>query len=160
VVVFISQSYAKSRWTELERRAAQAAAQQRQRPYILPILLDDTDISTFLSTTAYFDWSQHGAVRIAEAILKRLGRMINDKDDAELLRIPEGEFKMGSDEEPTDRTPTHKIWLDSFYIYKNPVTYGQYAKFCEAIGRNINQLRSVMEDLKPSEDHPIVGVDW
>ena len=100
------------------------------------------------------------------------GLIINPKDDAEMIRIPEGEFLMGSSEEqidawirvyPNDRRdyftseiPRHKVYLDTYYIYKNDVTVLQYRKFCLATGRQMAQA--------PvwgwQDDHPVVNVSW
>jgi sulfatase modifying factor 1 len=159
VVMFISQFYPKKFWTDIELKAAQSAASQRETPYILPVRLDDTAAAGILSTVGYMDWCEKGAHRIANIILKKLGRMINEKDNAELILIPQAEFTMGSTKGPKARMPEHKVWLDSFYIYKNPVTYGQYFKFCEET-RLHQPAKWVMEDLRPEADHPIVGVTW
>ena len=159
VVMFISKHYPEKVWTNLERKAAQATALQRSTPYILPVRLDDTAVAGILLTTGYMDWAEKGPDSIADLVMKKLGRIINEKDGAELILIPQGEFIMGSMKEPKDRMSEHTVWLDSFYIYKNPVTYGQYLTFCKATG-NYPSAREVMEELEPEDGHPLVGVNW
>jgi formylglycine-generating enzyme required for sulfatase activity len=55
-----------------------------------------------------------------------------------------------------DEKPTHKVSLDSYYIYKMPVTVKQYLAFCAATG--------YAQPEKPpwgwQDDHPIVNVSW
>ncbi len=59
---------------------------------------------------------------------------INEIDGAELIWIPAGEFVRGSDKY-ADEMPKKKVHLDGYWIYKYPVTLGQYKKFCEAAGQ-------------------------
>ncbi len=56
---------------------------------------------------------------------------INEKDQAEIVLIPAGDFLMGSDED-TDpyywgaEGPSHRVFLDGYWIYRNEVTNGMY----------------------------------
>lgn len=97
---------------------------------------------------------------------------INPRDGAEMVLIPAGEFTMGSTSAEIEallrsnasylwkwfacEMPQHKVYLDSYYIYKTPVTVKQYLAFCAATGH--------AKPLEPSwgwrEDHPIVNVSW
>ncbi len=52
-VMLISKYYADKSWTNHERQAAQERAFKENRPYILPIKIDDTEIPGILSTTGY-----------------------------------------------------------------------------------------------------------
>ena len=78
---------------------------------------------------------------------------INAKDGAEMVWIPAGEFLMGSTDEDiaqlvhgnsklkaewlSDEKPQRKVFLDGYWIYKNPVTVAQYRKFCTSWGRRM-----------------------
>jgi formylglycine-generating enzyme required for sulfatase activity len=56
--------------------------------------------------------------------------VVSEKDGMVLLPVPEGEFKMGSnDEDP----PLHTVWLDAFWIDRTEVTNALYIK-CVAGG--------------------------
>jgi formylglycine-generating enzyme required for sulfatase activity len=74
-----------------------------------------------------------------------------------MVLIPAGPFLMGSNHGKPDEKPRRKVTLDAYYIYKRPVTVGQYRKFCTATKR-------AMPDEQPrggwKEDHPITGVSW
>ena len=54
-VMFVSEHYARKLWTNHERQSAQARAFQESGAYILPILLDDTEIPGILPTVGYLD---------------------------------------------------------------------------------------------------------
>ncbi len=54
-VMLISRYYADKSWTNHERKAAQERAFKENRPYILPIKIDDTEIPGMLSTTGYLN---------------------------------------------------------------------------------------------------------
>jgi sulfatase modifying factor 1 len=73
----------------------------------------------------------------------------------EMILIPAGEFIMGSNDRDNEK-PVHKVFLDSYYIMKTPVTVKQYKTFCTATGRALPK--------KPhwgwKADHPMVRVSW
>ncbi len=64
---------------------------------------------------------------------------LNGKDGAELVYIPAGEFLMGSDP-GTDpyfygaRGPSHRVYLDEYWIYRTEVTNAMYQLCTEAKG--------------------------
>jgi formylglycine-generating enzyme required for sulfatase activity len=80
----------------------------------------------------------------------------NPRDGAELVWIPAGAFTMGSDMGERRERPAHRVIVDGFWIYKTPVTVGQYRRFYAELGRH---LRS-----EPPwgwhEEHPMVNVIW
>jgi sulfatase modifying factor 1 len=60
-----------------------------------------------------------------------------EKDGAIVVRIPGGEFQMGSPEsegEPSEHPP-HAVRVDGFLLDKTEVTWGQYKRFMAASGR-------------------------
>lgn len=63
---------------------------------------------------------------------------VNERDGAELVWVPAGEFLRGSPEGvgAGDERPQKKTHLDGFWIYKHPVTLAQYRKYCEATGKD------------------------
>jgi formylglycine-generating enzyme required for sulfatase activity len=78
-----------------------------------------------------------------------------ERDDAVMVRVPEGEFIMGNLK--TERQPLpHKVQVSSFLIDKTPVTWGQYEKFSQETSR----------PLPPEpywgihDDHPVSFVTW
>jgi sulfatase modifying factor 1 len=73
---------------------------------------------------------------------------INERDGAEMVWVPEGEFLMGDDR--------RRVHLDGYWINKYPVTVEQYLAFCEATGHN----RPVKPAWGWRHDHPIVAVSW
>jgi len=97
---------------------------------------------------------------------------INEKDGAEMVLIPAGEFLMGTSEEelaawlqahPADQRgyftvemPQHMVYLDDYYMYKTEVTVAQYREFCQTTGRAMPPE----PDWKWQDTHPIVNVAW
>ena len=80
----------------------------------------------------------------------------NRKDGAELVWVPPGEFMMGSDDGERREKPIHRVVLDGYWIYKHPVTVGQYRLFCAATGRALRHA----PPWGWQEEHPIVNVSW
>lgn len=74
-----------------------------------------------------------------------------------MVLIPAGEFWMGSPEARGrgDEHPHHQVWVESFYMDKNLVTFDLFDKFCEQTKRQ-----------KPDDsgwgrgDRPVIGVSW
>jgi formylglycine-generating enzyme required for sulfatase activity len=50
------------------------------------------------------------------------------------VRIPAGEFLMGSDDSDEDERPVHPVYLDEFYLAAKPVTNAEYARFVAETG--------------------------
>ena len=83
-----------------------------------------------------------------------------------LIRVPAGEFQMGSADGEDDEKPVHSVKLDEYLIGKCEVTNAQYRAFVKATGRK--------HPIQPDDgcgypdyfgdskydDHPVVGVTW
>jgi formylglycine-generating enzyme required for sulfatase activity/Flp pilus assembly protein TadD len=76
----------------------------------------------------------------------------------ELIRVPAGEFLMGSDPakdeaSQPDEQPQHRVYVSEFYIGKYPITNAQFAAFAKAMQRQV--------DIPPGkENHPVDEVSW
>jgi formylglycine-generating enzyme required for sulfatase activity len=94
----------------------------------------------------------------------------------EMVRIPAGPFRMGSDDGPADERPAHVVSLAAFSIDRLPVTNAHFAVFLDAAGtRNAAGERLYDEDdsdarIHPRdgkwsadpgfENHPVLEVSW
>lgn len=83
--------------------------------------------------------------------------IVNETDGTELIRIPAGEFLMGSDARDNER-PQQSVHLDEYFIAKYPVTNGQYWKFIEEAGRDEPYYWDDKRFNRPNQ--PVVGVTW
>ncbi|MEZ6187014.1 MAG: bifunctional serine/threonine-protein kinase/formylglycine-generating enzyme family protein [Planctomycetota bacterium] len=102
-----------------------------------------------------------------------------DVDQAPMVRLPAGTFTMGS-AEASDEMPPRRVTLPAFLIDRVPVTVGRYRRFLESIeaegAPRIPLIRRLFggdkdhrpsgwgsaefHELCPTDDHPIVLVDW
>lgn len=82
----------------------------------------------------------------------------------ELIRIPAGEFIMGSDPEERsaskEETPKHNVYVDDFYIDRFPITCSQYEVF---VRNTINKppadwYEGKLDKLR--KYYPVVHVSW
>ena len=82
--------------------------------------------------------------------------MINEKDGAELVYVPAGEFLMGSEDRYAwgDEAPEHTVYLDAYWIYKHEVTNAQYRQ-CIEEGVCNGSLSRYSEN-----DYPAVYISW
>lgn len=71
-VIFISTHYATKRWTNHERRSAQARALRQQTEYVLPARFDDIDVPGLPETVGYVDLNQLTPEQFADLILVKL----------------------------------------------------------------------------------------
>jgi formylglycine-generating enzyme required for sulfatase activity len=83
---------------------------------------------------------------------------IHAKDGTHLIRIPAGEFWMGSDDGPENERPRHRVHLDEFYIARHPVTNAQYAKFIKETGHREPYYWNEKRFNQPNQ--PVVAVSW
>lgn len=107
-------------------------------------------VAFFLSGCAIYEKPQ--------AVTSKEQREITGKDGKIMVLIPAGEFTMGSPEGKGyyNEHPSHKVYLDAYYIDKYEVTVAQYRKFCEATGRSMPK----MPRWGWIDNHPIVKVTW
>ncbi len=95
-----------------------------------------------------------------------------------LIKIPAGEFEMGSNsiDALDNESPAHRVYLDTYYIERYPVTCSQYRLFMEAEGYSNPllwsqagwqwlQIAQVNQPLYWHDDsawdnHPVCGVSW
>lgn len=78
-MIFCSKYYSKKKWAVLEKRSAKAAQFDNGRyDYILPILLDDTEIPGILKTSGYLDARELSSEKIVEIFLEKLNNFKED----------------------------------------------------------------------------------
>ena len=82
--------------------------------------------------------------------------LINEKDGAELVYVPAGEFLMGSEdaEAYSDEAPEHTVYLDAYWIYKYEVMNEQYRQCIEdgVCSGNLSDY--------PENDYPAENISW
>ena len=49
----------------------------------------------------------------------------------DMIRLPGGTFRMGSDKHYPEEAPVHRVTVDPFWIYATPVTNAQFRKFVQ-----------------------------
>lgn len=76
----------------------------------------------------------------------------------EWVKIPGGEFMMGSEAWP-DAKPVHRVVVKAFEMAKSPVTNRQY-RACVAAGACAPQPRGCAAERFSGDDQPAVCADW
>jgi len=142
---------------ERERKREREAREADDRAYELA-KLSDTDGAYNEYLSAYPN-GEH-----AQEARNRMRR--------QMMLIPAGEFRMGSNDGEEDEKPVHTVYLDAYYIDIYEITNLQFKKFLEAnpqwrkdrIDRKYHNY--YLEDWNginyPSgkADHPVVYVSW
>lgn len=75
-----------------------------------------------------------------------------------MVYIPAGYFTMGSDEHEENETPSHKVFLNGFFIDKYEVRNSEYALFLQAA--NHKKPKYWNDSRYNAPDQPVVGVSW
>jgi serine/threonine-protein kinase len=83
----------------------------------------------------------------------------------EFVRVPAGEFLMGSDKAidkkaSQNECPQHKVFLDEYLIGKHPVTNLQYQVFVQSTGHQAPPHWERGQIPRDKEQHPVVYVSW
>lgn len=76
-VMLISKHYPLKKWTEVERTSVQQHALRDANEYILPVQLDDTEVTGITEATGYRDLRQHAL----ESIVNLLGQKLAETRD-------------------------------------------------------------------------------
>jgi formylglycine-generating enzyme required for sulfatase activity len=72
---------------------------------------------------------------LVETSVKTLTRAaISEADPEDMIHIPGGTFRMGSDRHYPEEAPVHRVAVDAFWIDRTPVTNRQFRQFVEATG--------------------------
>ena len=101
------------------------------------------------------------AASASERVVLRL-----DKDlEMEFIRIPAGEFLMGSDQEKDlwagfTEVPQHRVNLSEYWMGRTPVTNAQYAVFTLSTGAKAPEHWRSNQPPQALLDHPVVFVSW
>ena len=61
-------------------------------------------------------------------------RLPDDVKTGEMVFIPGGTFRMGSDHHYPEEAPSHRVSVDGFWIDRTPVTNRQFKQFVNATG--------------------------
>jgi formylglycine-generating enzyme required for sulfatase activity len=77
---------------------------------------------------------------------------------AEVVAIPGGWFRMGSDEGRPDERPVHDVFVTGFHLGRTPVTRAEYAPFLSATGTAPPPWWDTPAFGDPEQ--PVVGVTW
>jgi formylglycine-generating enzyme required for sulfatase activity len=76
----------------------------------------------------------------------------------EMTAVPAGWFWMGSEDGEQDEKPIHRVWLDSFFIDRFPVTNAQYDVFLNDAGY---EKPLYWDDGRCNDpNQPVVGISW
>jgi eukaryotic-like serine/threonine-protein kinase len=127
--------------------------------------------------------------RIVRVQGERMTVTLVDGVEMELVRVPGGEFPMGSDKKKDpnadgDEQPQHTICLDEYWMGQYPVTVVQFAAFVRASGYRTTaeekgtgwgwtgkkweeikgadwqHPRGPQSDVKDKQSHPVTQVSW
>lgn len=86
------------------------------------------------------------------------GAITWEKDGAEMVLIPAGEFQMGIPTRKNERLPPYSIQVNGFYIDTHEVTLAQYEEFLKRTGHR--PLPEETYDHAPAPNYPVVNVTW
>ena len=57
-----------------------------------------------------------------------------DSNSSDMIFVPGGTFRMGSDKHYPEEAPVHRVTVDGFWMDRTPVTNKQFKKFVQATG--------------------------
>ncbi|MGW6376141.1 TIR domain-containing protein [Rhodococcus sp. NPDC055112] len=149
VVMFISKEYADKEWTRLERRAALAKRLSTQGAYILPVLLDTTqldEVAGLLKSIGYLDGLMLGAPGVIDCLNKKLEKAW-DAERVAYDRTPASEDEGGDDELPVFGTVVDDQEGLTKLIQERPHSW-QWAAFASVMVQRRNALKAAIRDLE------------
>ena len=97
--------------------------------------------------------------------------MTTAKDGSAMVRIPAGEFLMGSESGYPNERPVHRVFVEAFALAQYPVTNAQYERFVRETGHRVPYLddpraeadnwdREQRRYPAGHEQHPVVLISW
>lgn len=91
--------------------------------------------------------------------------IVDEKSGANMIYMPGGAFRMGSDETEADEAPSHLVRLDPYFIDETEVTNGQYALCvedgeCKRPSRAGATYHPAYYGDPAYADYPVIFVNW
>lgn len=91
--------------------------------------------------------------------------IVDEKSGANMIYMPGGIFRMGSDEAEPDEAPSHLVRLDPYFIDETEVTNGQYALCvedgeCSRPSRSGATYHPAYYGDPAYADYPVLFVNW
>jgi formylglycine-generating enzyme required for sulfatase activity len=91
--------------------------------------------------------------------------IVDERSGANMIYMPGGPFRMGSDETEPDEAPSHLVRLDPYFIDETEVTNGQYALCvedgeCRRPSRSGATYHPAYYGDPAYADYPVIFVDW
>ena len=104
----------------------------KRREYVAILQNDQVDVLFEDEVPPIFELSDVDDIVRQELSYQTIPDDVDVPDD--MVYIPAGEFRMGTDDEEAneDEQPVHTVFLDAFFMDKNPVTNAQYKDFLDA----------------------------
>ncbi|MEH2512427.1 sulfatase modifying factor 1 [Nitrobacteraceae bacterium AZCC 1564] len=68
------------------------------------------------------------------ADIERSDQRLKDRQTDDMVWIPGGTFRMGSDSHYSEEAPAHRVSVDGFWMDRTPVTNRQFKQFVKATG--------------------------
>jgi formylglycine-generating enzyme len=72
-------------------------------------------------------------------------RASQDDQITNMVWIPVGTFRMGSNDHYPEEAPVHRVTVDGFRIDRTPVTNRQFKQFVKATGHVIGKLAATFQ---------------
>ena len=85
---------------------------------------------------------------------------LGDGVEMEFVRVPAGEFQMGSNDGKEDEKPVHTVYLDEYWIGRYPVTNEQYGCYVKGQGVEVPKHWQGGKPPTGEERHPVDYVNW
>ena len=93
-----------------------------------------------------------------EEVQHPFGAIKWEKDDAEMVLIPAGEFQMGKPTIKDKHAPSYPIHVNGFYMDTHEVTLAQYEEFLKQTGHRPLPEETYTD--APFPNYPVVNVTW
>jgi len=121
-----------------------------------------TQISDTESELESIRESQEQMRKEVEQLEKRRVKLQEELNPLEMVSIPAGELRMGTNPPgPDDENPQHPVSVSAFHIDQYEVTNMQYKEFIEATNhRAPSNWRNRAFPDATMHDHPVVNVSW
>jgi formylglycine-generating enzyme required for sulfatase activity len=81
------------------------------------------------------------------------------QDERSMVLVPAGEFLMGSLTGDVDEKPMRRVYLDAYFMDKDQLTVGEYAKFLDATSHVAPPEWNIMSRAMHKK-RPVVNVNW
>ena len=146
-------------FVEVSREVAKAGERYDRSGYQISVKVVDIATNEVVwTTTEPLGNTDREVTEVTRRIGRRLGSLALSFAQVEMVFLPAGSFRMGSEDGPAEERPLHEVAVNAFYLDRTEVTAASYVAYTLTDGRQARKRARLDSPANPAA--PATMVNW